>query len=76
MYTVKMDKRGKILIPKYYRKTKNLFANQKFDISTKGDSLIFTPYQYICKHCGESIPDGDKYGSCENCSKKHIRVVY
>ena len=76
MYTVKIDKRGKILIPAAIRKSLKLFDGQKFSIDYYNDKIVIKPYEYVCRWCGANIPDGDKDGSCEECNRKHTRRVY
>ena len=76
MYTVKIDKRGKILIPAAIRKSLKLFDGQKFSIKYYDDKIVIKPYKYSCHWCGANIPDGDEYGSCEECSRKNTRKVY
>ena len=76
MNTVKLDKRGKILIHFYVRKDMELFAGQKFTIKSYGNEIVIKPYMYVCHWCGAEIPDGDQYGSCAECSRKNTKQVY
>lgn len=76
MYTVKIDKRGKILIPVSLRKSENIFIGQKVSIRPYNDKLIISPYRYICTDCGGEIPDGDEYGFCEECRRKRRKRIY
>ena len=76
MYTVKIDKRGKILIPGPLRKSKNLFIGQKMSITTSGEHIVIKPFEYTCRWCGADVPDGKEYGSCEECTRKNTRMVY
>ena len=75
MYTVKIDKRGKIIIPAAERKSMKLFACQKFALSFREGQMIIKPFEYKCKWCEADIPEGSEYGSCKECErKKRIRV--
>ena len=60
MYTVKIDKCGKILIPKKIRESMGIFAGQKMavkkDNSSSTDNIQIIPYIYTCKNCGKDIP--------------------
>lgn len=76
METVKIDKRGKVLIPSYIRKDKNLFAGQRISIKAEKDCIILKPYIYECHDCGEYIPDGDDSGFCKECSRKRTVRIY
>ena len=76
MYTVKIDKRGKILIPATERKHMRLFAGQKMAISFRDSQIIIKPFDYKCKWCGADIPEGSDYGICEECKKKNTLCVY
>ena len=76
MYTVKLDKRGKILIPHYVRKELKLFSGQKFALIKHDQEIVISPYRYVCRWCGAQIPDGDRYGSCAECSRKNTKRVY
>lgn len=76
MYTVKIDKRGKILIPAEMRKSLKLFIGQKVKINMSGDLIKIKPYEYKCILCGAEIPEGSEYGSCEECARKNTRKIY
>ena len=76
MNTVKLDKRGRVLIPAAIRKSLMLFEGQKFSIDKYDDKIIIKPYKYVCHCCGANIPDGDEYGCCELCSRKKTKRVY
>lgn len=76
MYTVKIDKRGKILIPASLRKSKKIFIGQKVLIIPEKDNITISPYKYTCTDCGSEVPDGDPYGFCEECRRKRRKRVY
>ena len=83
MYTVKIDKRGKILIPHSVRKSLGLFPGQKMRMDFHGrnnysdkEKITITPFEYKCRWCGAEIPEGKEYGSCEECCKKNTRKIY
>ena len=82
MYTVKIDKRGKILIPSEIRKSLKLFEGQKMVINTTCDftfnysKIEVKPYEYVCRWCGKDIPEGSEYGSCEECTRKNTKRIY
>ena len=76
MYTVKIDKKGKILIPASVRKSMNLFIGQKMTMKNYGENIEIIPFEYKCRWCGTDIPEGDEYGSCNECRKKNTRRVY
>ncbi len=72
MYTVKIDKRGKILIPIEARKSMKLFLGQKIALTVCGDHIELKPLEYQCKWCGADIPEGNEYGVCEKCTRKTL----
>ena len=76
MYTVKIDKHGKVLIPSSVRKSMKLFSGQNMTLSLSDNAIIIKPFYYKCKLCGVNIPEGSEYGSCEECTKKNTVIVY
>lgn len=76
MYTVKIDNRGKILIPKEIRDKMKINAGQKMTIKISSDNIQIIPYTYICKDCGANILDGDINGFCQACLRKRTKKVY
>ena len=40
------------------------------------DIIVIKPFEYICRWCGEEIPEGDLHGSCKACSIKNTKNVY
>ena len=76
MDTVKLDKRGKILITAYERKKHGFFPGEKFQICVKNDEIILKPYNYVCHECGEEIKEGSRSDYCKKCGEKYIHHVY
>ena len=82
MYTIKLDKRGKILIPARIRKHMGIFTGQKFSLDTHYDhygackKIELIPFKYKCVWCGIDIPEGEKDGICEECAKKNTKRIY
>ena len=81
MYTVKIDKKGKILVPVAIRKRLKLFSGQQMSVNISNDCfgkdiIIIKPFEYKCRWCGAEIPEGKEFGSCEKCSKENIRQIY
>ena len=76
MDTVKLDKRGKILIPAYKRNEYEFFPGEKFQIFVSKNEIILKPYNYTCCECGEKIKDGSTSKFCKKCQEKYIHRVY
>ena len=72
----KVDKRGKITIPKDIREHLGIFGGMKFEIKEIGSKIVITPYHYKCTECGADIPDGSEYPRCDRCMEKDTRYVY
>lgn len=76
MDTVKLDKRGKILIPAYKRKEYEFFPGEEFQICVSKNEITLKPYNYICCECGGEIKDGSTSHYCTTCREKYIHRVY
>ena len=72
----KVDKRGKITIPKNIRKGLGIFAGMNVEIKNDGNKIVIIPYNYKCNECGADIPEGTQYFRCAECQKKYTIYVY
>ena len=65
----KVDKLGRILIPKNLRKRFNLITDDPIEVFTDGDSIILKKYRDRCAVCGSEDdlqPFKDKF-ICVSC---------
>ena len=72
----KVDKRGRIIIPKDVRKSLHMFEGMRLEVTVNNNKIIVIPYNYTCKECGAKIPDGVFGDYCTECQKKYLIKVY
>ena len=76
----KVDKNGKITIPKDIRDSFEMFPGMRVRVKTGYNGgyecINIIPYNYTCTECGAHIPDGTEYPRCEKCQKKYRHYVY
>lgn len=67
-----VDKLGRIVIPKSFRKTLNIDIKDKLEIYTEGDTIIMKKYAPFCIFCGseENIKDFGGKKICAECIEK------
>ena len=72
---VKVDKRGKILIPKILRDKHNFNSGITLEISDDGSTLILKPYM-ACSACDKALPE-ELYerGACATCTPKEKKII-
>ncbi|MDD5747713.1 MAG: AbrB/MazE/SpoVT family DNA-binding domain-containing protein [Actinomycetota bacterium] len=50
----KIDKLGRVVVPKGLRETLNLNPGDPLDVQVDGEKLTFSPYREGCALCGNS----------------------
>ena len=72
----KLDKRGKITIPKHIRDSLGISAGMKTEIKYENKKIIIIPYCYKCQDCGADIPEGTRSSWCARCQEKYTIYIY
>ncbi len=70
MNTRKIDKLGRIVLPKNYRKMLKIKQNELLNVDCDGASIIITPLRDLCKLCGGSIDVDGNMRICRGCAAK------
>ena len=63
----KIDKLGRLVIPKEYRKKLGIDCGDEIDISAKDGELIIKPLALSCRICGIKLAENTRlpvYNSC------------
>ena len=71
---IKIDKRGRITIPKDLREKYNLTHNITLYLNNENSSLTLRP-AFVCCECGKALPKElyDKH-ACAECTPSHNKV--
>ena len=78
MRRTKVDKLGRIVIPKTYREALDLNKNPWVDISLTDGVITVTPIANICRLCGKTFNHNEDFQLCLDClndirdTKKHL----
>ena len=67
---VKIDKLGRIVIPKKYRATLGVDVSSALSLTLKDDSVIIRAIKKKCVICGCADPLLDGYCVCYACARK------
>ena len=72
----KINKKGQITIPKYYREKLGLVDGISIDVTEGKGELIISPVK-TCHNCGKPLPDElIKRGACLDCPLPQVIVIY
>ena len=73
--TIKVDRNGKIIIPKELREKYNLSHGIELEVAYKNGELIFTPIA-VCSVCGKALSKDQYKGFvCSRCTLPEGRVI-
>lgn len=73
---VKIDKNGKVTIPKYLRDEYNLKHGVKLDVSYHDFKLVLKPVA-VCHKCGKALPEElFTRGACIDCPPPIVTKIY
>ena len=73
---IKIDKNGKVTIPKYLRDKYNLKHGITLDVSYQDFKLVLKPVA-VCRNCGKALPEElFTRGSCIDCPQPKITKIY
>ena len=73
---IKIDKKGKVTIPKYLRDKYNLKHGIKLDVDYHDYKLVLEPLA-VCSNCGKALTDDlQSRGSCLECPPPKIIKIY
>ena len=73
---VKIDKNGKITIPKHLRDKYNLKQGISLEINEINSELILKPYMR-CSACGKALPESlYERRACAECTPGKLIVIY
>ena len=67
MRRTKVDKLGRIVIPKTYRDALNLNKNPWVDLSLEDGIITVTPIATICRLCGKAFDHNEDFQLCLDC---------
>ena len=67
MRRTKVDKLGRIVIPKTYRDALNLNKNPWVDISITEGLITVKPIATICRLCGKTFDHNEDFQLCLDC---------
>ena len=72
----KINKKGQITIPKYYREKLGLADGISLDVMEKSGELIIKPVKTF-HNCGKPLPDElIRRGACLDCPLPKVIVIY
>ncbi len=63
----KVDRLGRVVIPKKYRDALDLNENPGIVISLAGGVIVIAPTACVCRLCGHAIDRGVKVPICSSC---------
>ena len=66
----KIDKLGRIVIPRALRKKYGLDEGVGIEFSDDGDGIIIRADEHFCRLCLTEIPDGAHLPLCESCIER------
>ena len=73
---IKIDKNGKVTIPKYLRDKYNLKHGITLDVSYQDFKLVLKPVA-VCHNCGKALPkELFTRRSCIDCPQPKITKIY
>ena len=70
MKNTRIDKLGRIVIPKSYREALSITEHTDLIITFSNKDIIITPSENLCKVCGKETAQNLKFPLCAECVKK------
>ena len=75
MKKTKLDKLGRIVIPKPYCKELNIITGSPLIITLEDGAVVVRPDKMTCRLCNVFIPDGSKIPLCDDCINKVCEIA-
>ena len=72
---IKIDAKGKVTIPKFYREKYNLKPGTDLKLTDRSEELTLTVI-HACSACGKALPE-ELYerGACATCTPKEKKII-
>ncbi len=66
----KLDKLGRIVIPKPFRRELNMQEGSTLVVTLENNSVVIRPEKTTCKRCGSFVESNQKFPLCKDCIKE------
>lgn len=67
MKEARIDRLGRLVIPKPLREKLSITTDTPLKISSEGGAIRITPTERVCALCGRIISDTASFRLCEDC---------